>query len=66
MNYQESVRLDAALRAAGVPVLFQTVEGGGHGDFGAASPAVEERIRLFLERTFYDPKTEVPTDPLTK
>jgi len=66
VNYQESVRLDATLRQAGVPVLFQTVEGGGHGDFGAASPAVEERIRLFLERTFYDPKTSVPTDTLTK
>jgi hypothetical protein len=28
--YQQSVDLDTALRQAGVPVLFQTVDGGGH------------------------------------
>jgi acetyl esterase/lipase len=64
--YKQSVDLDAALRAAGVPVLFQTVDGGGHGDFGAARPAVEERIRLFLERNFYDHSIQVPTDTLSK
>lgn len=64
--YQQSVDLDAALRKAGVPVLFQTIDGGGHGDFGAANPAVEERIRLFLERSFYDHATKVPTDILKK
>lgn len=66
VKYQDSVRLDAALRQAGVPVLFQTVEGGGHGDFGSANVAVAERIRLFLERNFYDRTTRVPTDTLTK
>lgn len=64
--YQQSVELDEALRKAGAPVLFQTVDGGGHGDFGRAWPAVEERIRLFLERNFYDHATEVPTDTLSK
>lgn len=66
VRYQDSVDLAAALRAAGVPVLFQTVEGGGHGDFGAATPEVENRIRVFLERNFYDPSVKVPTDVLTK
>lgn len=66
VKYQDSVQLDAALRKVGVPVLFQTIEGGGHGDFGAASPALAERIRLFLEWVFYDPKIDVPTDPLKR
>jgi acetyl esterase/lipase len=64
--YQQSVALDEALRKAGVPVLFQTVDGGGHGDFGAARPVVEERMRLFLERMFYDHATPVPTDTLKR
>jgi acetyl esterase/lipase len=64
--YQEAVKFDAALRAAGVPVLFQTVEGGGHGDFGKAQAPVADRMRLFLEQQFYDSKTVVPTDTLTK
>jgi acetyl esterase/lipase len=66
VNYQNSVNLEAALRTAGVPVLFQTVEGGGHGTFGNALPAVEDRIRLFLERIFYDRSTQVPTELLVK
>jgi acetyl esterase/lipase len=64
--YQQSVALDEALRKAGAPVLFQTVDGGGHGDFGKARPAVEERIRLFLEQNFYDHSTSVPTETLNR
>lgn len=64
--YAESVKMEAALRAAGVPVLFQTVEGGGHGDFGAAQAPVAERTRLFFEQQFYDPKIVVPTDTLKR
>lgn len=66
VNYQQSVSLDAALRKAGVPVFFQTVEGGGHGDFGSASPEIAKRIRAFLEHNFYDPAVPVPTDVLHK
>lgn len=66
VNYQESVKLAAALRAAGVPVLFQTVEGGGHGMFGNAAPAVAERTRLFFEQNLYDKTIQVPTDTLQK
>jgi acetyl esterase/lipase len=66
VSYQQAVEFDAALRAVGVPVLFQTVDGGGHGDFASAWPAVNERIRLFLERNLYDPSTQVPTDMLKR
>ena len=59
---EHSVRLERALRAAGVPVIFQVVEGGGHADFGGAE--LERRVVLFLERSLYDPATEVPGDPL--
>jgi acetyl esterase/lipase len=64
--YQQSVDLVAALRKAGVPVWFQTVDGGGHGDFGKARPVVEDRMRLFLEKMFYDHAAEVPTDTLER
>jgi len=60
--YAASVDLDAALRRAGVPVVFQTVEGGGHGDF--FSPEIVRRVRAFLERTFYDATVEVPDTPI--
>lgn len=66
VDYQQSVRLVDGLRKAGAPVLFQTVDGGGHGDFGAARGAVEDRVRLFLEHTLYDRAVVVPTDPLHK
>lgn len=64
--YQQSVALDEALRKVGAPVLFQTVDGGGHGDFGKARPVVEQRMMLFLEHNFYDHSTEVPTDTLSR
>lgn len=60
--YAASVDLDAALRSAGVPVVFQTIEGGGHGDFYSAE--IVRRVRAFLERSFYDPKVEVPAAPI--
>lgn len=65
VSYDESVRLTEALENAGVAVIFQTVEGGGHGNFGAAIDAVNHRVALFLERMFYDPSTEVPADILS-
>ncbi|HEX5264066.1 MAG TPA: alpha/beta hydrolase fold domain-containing protein [Phenylobacterium sp.] len=64
--YQQSVALADALGKVGAPVLFQTVDGGGHGDFGAARTVVEDRMRLFLEQNFYDHSTQVPTDTLRK
>ena len=46
--YQQSVLLKSALEAAGVPVLFYTVAGGGHGQF--TDPLVAELTRTFLEQ----------------
>ena len=60
--YAASVDLDAALREAGVSVVFQTIEGGGHGDF--FSPEIVRRVRAFLERNFYDATVEVPHAPI--
>jgi acetyl esterase/lipase len=44
--YHQSQLLDAALRAAGVPVTFYTVTGAGHGRF--TDPAVPELTHAFL------------------
>ncbi len=60
--YAASTDLEAALREAGVPVLLQKIDGGGHGDF--FGPEITRRVRAFLERTFYDPEVAVPIDPI--
>jgi acetyl esterase/lipase len=44
--HHQSQLLEAALKQAGVPVIFHTVRGGGHGRF--ADPKVEELTREFL------------------
>ncbi|MCK9563196.1 MAG: alpha/beta hydrolase fold domain-containing protein [Bacteroidales bacterium] len=64
VSHSDSVALTKALDEAGVPVIFQTVDGGGHGDFGDAAAEVERRVRAFLERNFYDPSVEVPSNTL--
>lgn len=46
--HHQSVLLDAALRAAGVPVTFYTVAGGGHGHF--SDPAAPRLTQEFLAR----------------
>ena len=46
--YQQSVLLKDALEAAGVPVTFYQVEGGGHGWF--RDPKVPKLTRSFLEQ----------------
>ena len=46
--YGQSVLLEAALRAAGVPVIFYTVAGGGHGHFN--DPKVDELTKAFLAK----------------
>lgn len=58
--YSASVDLASALEAAGVPVVLQKIEGGGHGDF--FGPEITRRVRAFLERNFYDPSVTVPSD----
>jgi acetyl esterase/lipase len=61
--FSDSAALERALREAGVPVVFQVVEGGGHGDF-ASDPELARRIRLFLDRTLRGLDVAVPSDPL--
>lgn len=64
VDYSESVNLEAALREKGVPVWFQTIEGGGHGNFGAAIAELERRVRAFLELQFYSARAELQTSTL--
>lgn len=61
--YDQSVRLAAALRAAGVPTLFQTVEGGLHGNF--RNPEIGRRTRLFFDKYLRGVEATIPTDPVT-
>jgi acetyl esterase/lipase len=64
VEYQQSVALDEALREAGVSSSFQTIEGGGHGDFANAVPELDRRIEAFLEKMFYDQAAEVQSGRL--
>lgn len=49
--YTESVSIDSAFRAAGVPTALLTIEGGGHGDF--FGPAITARVRAVLDWALY-------------
>lgn len=64
VEYQQSVALDKALREAGVSSSFQTIEGGGHGDFAAGVPELDRRLEAFLEKNFYDQSVEVEAGKL--
>ncbi|MGI9243923.1 MAG: prolyl oligopeptidase family serine peptidase, partial [Verrucomicrobiales bacterium] len=48
--YQQSVDLNQKLVAAGVPSNLITIEGGGHGNFGAAAPEIQTLVRTFLSK----------------
>lgn len=65
VDYEQSVKLAEALQEAGVPVVFQTIEGGGHGTFGTAIEEINQRVRAFLESNFYDDSVVVPAGILT-
>lgn len=60
--FDQAVRLDAALRAAGVPHVLVRVEGAGHGDFGTAA---DDRVLAFLDRHLRGRRVEVPAAPIT-
>lgn len=60
--FAESERLEQALRAQGVPVLLQAVEGGGHGDF--LNDETARRTALFLDACLRGLDVEVPTTVL--
>jgi acetyl esterase/lipase len=60
--YDQSVRLSTALQKAGVPTLFQTVDGGLHGNF--RNPEIGRRIRLFFDKYLRNRDVTIPTDTL--
>jgi len=59
--YDQAVRIDAALGKAGVPSYFVTVEGAGHGDFGAAAG---DRVKAFFDKYLRGEDVEISTKPL--
>jgi acetyl esterase/lipase len=59
--YDQAVRLDTALRQAGVPSYFVTVQGGGHGDFGTAA---DGRVEAFFTRYLRGEDAAVSTAPI--
>ena len=61
--YDQAVRLDAALRKAGVPSYFVTVKGGGHGDFGTAA---DDRVKAFFDKYLRGKDVEISNEPLDK
>lgn len=62
--YSQSVALDEALREAGVSVIFQTIDGGSHGSFGAAMPELNARLEAFLQQQLYGADVEIASNPL--
>jgi len=59
--YDQALRLDAALRAAGVPSYLVRVEGAGHGDFGSAA---DDRVAAFFARHLLGERAPVSTAPI--
>jgi len=60
--HDQSVRLAAAMKQAGVPCTFITVKGAGHGRF--RSPEVQQRVRRFLEKHLLGKDVEVSAEPI--
>lgn len=48
---EQSRRLYEALKAAGVPVTFEVVKGGGHGGPAFQTPQVKDIVKSFFEKT---------------
>ncbi len=60
--FDQSVKLDAALRAAGVSSVLIRVEGGGHGGF--RNPEINARVRAFCDRHLRGLDVDLSTSPL--
>ena len=56
--YDQGVRIDAALRKAGVPSYLVTIEGAGHGDFGTAA---DDRVKALFDEYLLGQRVEVST-----
>lgn len=61
--FDQSVKLDAALRAAGVSSVLIRVEGGGHGGF--RNPEINARVRAFFDRHLRGLDVAIPATPLS-
>jgi acetyl esterase/lipase len=60
--FNQSERLEAALRTAGGEVTFIKVEGGGHGGF--RSPELSRRVELFFDKHLRDREVEISDEPI--
>jgi acetyl esterase/lipase len=60
--HQQSVELDAALDKAGVPSVFITVEGGGHGQFN--NPEVDARVKAFFDKHLLSRQADISDAPI--
>jgi acetyl esterase/lipase len=61
--FDQSVKLDTALRAAGVSSVLIRVEGGGHGGF--RNPEINARVRAFFDRQLRGLDVAIPATPLS-
>jgi hypothetical protein len=59
----QAVRLDAALRKAGVPSFLVTVKGAGHGKFGTAA---DGRVTAFFDEYLGGKNVTIPTATIDK
>lgn len=60
--YNQSVRLNEALKKAGVSSLLIKIEGGSHGGF--RTPELQPRIRKFLDRQLRGAKVDIAEEPI--
>ncbi|MHC4405773.1 MAG: prolyl oligopeptidase family serine peptidase, partial [Planctomycetota bacterium] len=60
--FNQSERLEAALRAAGVDATFIRVEGGGHGGF--RSEDLLRRVRRFFDKHLRGQRVEISDEPI--
>ncbi len=61
--YDQAIRLDWALKKAGVPSYFVTVRGAGHGDFGTVA---DPSVKMFFDKHKHGQDVQVSTEPLDK
>jgi acetyl esterase/lipase len=61
--YAQSVELEAALKAKGVPVWLQTLPGSGHGGAGFSKPAVFKLMQNFFDKYLKEADVEIELVP---
>ena len=61
--YAQSVQLEAALKAQGVPVWLQTLPGAGHGGPAFGKPAVVQLMQAFFDKHLKGAEVEIKLVP---